>query len=249
MSAPTLLDVPIVAAHAAAPHPQNDEAAANATHLRPGAMALDEVAAAPHAHADAAPSVADAAGASPVNAAVVSDDMHMHPDALFGNGSMPAAEDAGMPATMHAHPEPTAEERACFIALTAEAKAATARFADIEVARAEEYMISDDPTKTHMPNRAYMRDGAPLDLAKPETLVYIMRDGERVFAGAMYRALRGQGRTPCGAATYWHTHGRCVPPNGEAIAENKDKTCPAGYEHQDGVVEMMHLWFIPRRQR
>jgi hypothetical protein len=182
--------------------------------------------------------------AAPSDGTMISDDAQMHAD------GMPARPRAPMPAGAHGRPEPTVGERACLVALTAEAKAATLRFADIEVARAEGYRISDDPTKTHMPNPAYSRDGKLLDLAYPETLVYRMdADGERQFVGALYKALKGAGPTPCGAATYWHTHGRCMPPAGEAIPENKDKTCPAGYTHREGAVEMMHLWFVPRRQR
>ncbi len=81
-------------------------------------------------------------------------------------------------------------------------------------------------------------------------MVYVMDDsGERRLVGALYKALKGNGPTPCGPATYWHTHSRCIPPAGEAIPENKDNTCPAGYTHREGAVEMMHLWFVPRRQR
>jgi hypothetical protein len=173
-----------------------------------------------------------------------SDDVHMHPDDLM------LADGAAMPAATHTHPEPTDEERACFADLTAEAKISTARFADVNVAIAEGYIISHDATMTHMPNRAYMRDGVTFDLGKPESLIYVMDDsGERRFVGALYKAFKGQGPAPCGNATYWHTHGHCIAPDGTAIPENKDKTCPAGYEHREGVVEMMHVWFVPRRQR
>lgn len=191
------------------------------------------------------PAPADASHiAAPSDGAMISDDAQMHPD------GMPAAAGAPMPAGAHGRPEPTVEERACLVALTADAKAATLRFADIEVARAEGYRISGDPTKNHAPNPAYMRDGKALDLAYPETLVYQLNDGgERQLIGALYKALKGQGSAPCGAATYWHTHGRCIDAAGAVIAENKDKTCPAGSNHREGAVEMMHLWFVPRGQR
>jgi hypothetical protein len=153
-------------------------------------------------------------------------------------------------APRHGHAKPTAEERACFAALTAEAKTATARFADIGVAIAEGYVVSDDPAKTHMPNRAYMRDGRSLDLAYPESLVYRTdENGERRFVGALYKAMKGEGPAPCGNATSWHTHGRCLGADGAVMPENKDKTCPPGYERRDGAVEMMHVWFEPRRPR
>jgi len=193
-----------------------------------------------HTHADAPPAVGTASGPDSV-----SDDMHVHPDGM-------TMLDSGVPgaAPQQAHPEPTAEERACFADLTTEAKIATARFDDIDVAIAEGYRISEDPAETHMPNRAYMRDGRSLDLAYPESLIYISdASGERRLVGALYKAIKGQGPTPCGNATSWHTHGRCIAADGTFIPESKDKTCPAGYEHHDGAVEMMHLWFVPRRQR
>ncbi len=211
------------------------------------AAPADDETAMVHAHAGAGtmPTPAEASdSAVPSEGTMISDDARMHPDGML------SPDRAAMPAGAHGRPEPTVEERACLVALTADAKAATLRFADIEVARAEGYRISGDPTKTHMPNPAYSRDGKLLDLAYPETLVYVMDDsGERRLAGALYKALTGQGPTPCGAATYWHTHGRCIGAAGAVIAENKDKTCPAGYTHREGTVEMMHLWFVPRGQR
>jgi hypothetical protein len=198
------------------------------------AVARDELAH-PHAPADM-----PATGIVATTDDGPSDDMHLHPDGI---------QQAGVAAT-HGHPDPTPDERACFAELTAETKTVTARFADVNVAIAEGYVISDDVTKTHMPNRTYMRDGRSLDLAYPESLIYVTdASGSRRFVGALYKALKGQGPTPCGNATYWHTHGRCISPAGETIPENKDKTCPAAYEWRDGAIEMMHIWFVPRRPR
>ena len=217
----------------------------------------DNASASMHTHADASTAPAGAiAGDDGMPAGTMEDDggmptgdgasdnMHVHADGLI------AADGAAMPAAAHAHPMPTVEERACFAELTAEAKAATARFEDINVAIAEGYRVSSNPEDTHMPNPAYMRDGVTFDLANPESLIYVMDDnGERRFVGALYKAFKGQGPTPCGNATYWHTHGRCIAPDGSAIPENKDRTCPPGYEHREGVVEMMHLWFVRRGER
>jgi hypothetical protein len=165
-------------------------------------------------------------------------------DSLPGD-DMGMARSAG--AAAHGHAPPTEDERACFAELASEAKVATARFSDINVAIAEGYVIAGDPTKTHMPNRTYMRDGRSLDLAYPETLIYRTdANGERRFVGVMYRAVKGHGPTPCGNATNWHTHGQCVAPDGMPIPERQDGTCPTGYEHRDGVIEMMHVWFVPR---
>jgi len=177
--------------------------------------------------------------------APITGEMHVHEDA------MAAGEASAMTAAAHAHPKPTTDELACMADLTAEAKAATARFEDFNVAVAEGYVTNEfDPSKTHHPNRAYKRDGVIFDLSKPESLIYVTQnDGGKRFVGALYHAPLGQGPTPCGAATFWHTHGTCIAADGTAIPESKDKTCPAGYEYRPGNVEMMHLWFVPRGSR
>jgi hypothetical protein len=174
------------------------------------------------------------------------EDALMHAD-MAGDGDM---GDATLAA--HAHPKPSADELACLADLTVRAKAANARFEGFDVAMAEGYVANPgDPSETHYPNREYNRDGVVFDLAKPETLIYVTDDaGGKRFVGVMYKALKGQGPTPCGNATFWHTHGQCIDPAGGAtIPELKDKTCPAGYAHRDGAIEMMHLWFARRGQR
>jgi hypothetical protein len=126
------------------------------------------------------------------------------------------------------------------------------RFEDFDAALGEGYAANiADPSKTHHPNRAYKRDGVIFDLAKPESLIYATQDdGSKRFVGVLYHAPKGEGPTPCGNATYWHTHGQCIDRATGALApERKDKTCPAGYEYRDGAVEMMHLWFVPRGRR
>jgi hypothetical protein len=194
-----------------------------------------------HAHAETAAPPMDA---SLVAASTALDgDMHMHDDAM----EMPASSTA---AAAH-HPKPTAEEAACLADLTAQAKAATTRFEDFNVALSEGYVANVlDPSKTHHPNRAYKRDGVVFELAKPESLIYVTQDdGVKRLVGVLYHAPLGQGPTPCGNATFWHTHGTCIAADGTAIPESKDKTCPAGMTHRAGNVEMMHLWFVPRGQR
>jgi hypothetical protein len=213
-------------------HPHDDVPATDARHAAPTGTPF---AAQAHTHANTDVLSTEALTAT------LTDQTHMHPA-----DTMTAAGAAGA----HTHPAPTADERQCFADLTAEAKIATERFADVNVAIAEGYLISDDPADTHMPNRAYMRDGRSLDLAYPESLIYATdANGERRFVGALYRSLKGHGPTPCGNATFWHTHGRCIASDGTSAPESKDKTCPAGYEHRDGAIEMMHIWYVPRGQR
>jgi hypothetical protein len=152
---------------------------------------------------------------------------------------------------VHAKPRPTPEERACLATLTQQAAAATARFADVRAAIADGY--ARDPAKpnaTHYANRAYNIDGAIMDLARPETLVYATRDtGETVLAGVMFKMPRGQsGPQPCGAATTWHTHTTCIDPGTRERMENVHTACADGWNTHESV-EMMHLWFIKRGER
>jgi hypothetical protein len=167
-------------------------------------------------------------------------DAHAHADVLGAGDKHP-----------HNHPQATAEELACLGDLTAEAKAATARFVEYSVALAEGYREPAEAGQTHYPNRRYMLDGATFDLGKPETLIYRTdAAGERRLIGAMYKAPRDTGPQPCGNATWWHTHDGCLdltarirttmPPSG---------SCPDGTVLREAPVEMMHLWFVPRRQR
>jgi hypothetical protein len=167
-----------------------------------------------------------------------------------GTDSASAEEAASLGAAGH-HTTATADELACLADLTAQAKAATTRFEDFAVAQAEGYVSNRlDPSKTHHPNPRYKRDGLIFELSKPESLIYVTRDdGSKRLVGALYHAPIDQGPTPCGNATFWHIHGHCVDDTGIVIPESKDKTGPAGYQHRDGNVEMMHLWFVPRGRR
>jgi hypothetical protein len=169
------------------------------------------------------------------------------------NDAMVDVETAdGQPPKPPAPPaKPTAEERACMADLTARVKEATLRLQDPEVAKAEGYRFPDDPAKTHMPNPAYKRDGQTLDEARPETAMYRLRDdGAYQLVGVMFVALKGQGPRPCGNATRWHTHMACVD---EATRKPLDlpagAACPPGSTMREGRAEMMHVWFVPRKQR
>jgi hypothetical protein len=193
---------------------------------------------APHMHAAAA-QFEESAGTPPSGETAG----HTHvPDTAAGDG---------IPATQHPHnhPAPTADELACLRDLTAAAKALTARLADDRAAAAEGYREPPKTGATHFPNPAYHRDGATFDLARPETAVYrTLPDGTRQLAGVMYVAPAGEGPTPCGNATWWHTHPQCVDPATRTrAAAPPDGSCPEGTLLREGKAEMMHLWFVPRR--
>ncbi len=159
--------------------------------------------------------------------------------------------DGQPPKSHHPPAKPTAEERACMADLTAQVKEATLRLTDPEVARAEGYRFPDDPTKTHMGNRAYVKDGMTLDYAHPETAIYKMQaDGTYQLVGVMFLALKGQGPQPCGNATWWHTHTHCVDDaTNKRLDMPGDQPCPPGSTTHEGRAEMMHVWFVPRKQR
>jgi hypothetical protein len=198
-----------------------------------------------HAHADAASGPGDAG-------ATTDGTSHGHASANDGD-----AAPGGRVETEHRHrtAKPTAEEIACLRDLTAQGKAATARFEDYAVAAAEGYrdpgLRPDGQPRTHFGNPAYRRDGATFDLANPEVLIYVpAADGSKRFVGAMYTAPVGQGPAPCGNATFWHTHNQCINPETRAMEpEAADHTCPAGWDVREGRVEMIHLWFAPRGRR
>ena len=149
------------------------------------------------------------------------------------------------------HPPPTASAVACVAELTAQARSLTLRLVDYATAVAEGYGEPARPRGTHHPNIAYKRDGAVFDLAHPESAIYRTRpDGSKQLVGVLYHAPIGEGPTPCGDATSWHTHASCMDPSTRATAPAGDGgACADGLLLRPGRVEMLHLWFVPRRAR
>ncbi len=208
-----------------------------------------------HAHDIAAPLVASSNAAAPAAVAVAGDATHAHitdemmqADGGTDAGTMSASTDSHTRDT----PQPTADETACMARLTEETRAATARFADYDVALAEGYV--QNPGKVganHYPNRAYTLDGKIMELSQPETLIYKTdAAGDRTLVGVMFKAAKGQaGPTPCGAASHWHTHTNCVDPATKAeVDETASGICPAGYNLRESG-EMIHIWFVEHGQR
>ncbi|MBI5289811.1 MAG: hypothetical protein HY873_12640 [Chloroflexi bacterium] len=173
-----------------------------------------------------------------------------HTHATSQPGGDVVKPDGEPPKQHHPPAKPTPEERACMADLTAQVKDATIRLQDPEVAKAEGYRFPDDPTKTHMGNRTYVRDGKTLDYAHPETAIYKMQsDGAYRLVGVLFTALKGQGPQPCGNATRWHTHTHCVDgATRKPLDMPGDQACPAGSTAHEGRAEMMHVWFVGRRK-
>jgi len=216
----------------------------------------------PHAHLDAtAPALSPAEARPDEHHATDLPDTAAQPapDPLSprdpsGDAEHAAAHDhAGDGASKHPrnHPRPTAGELSCLADLTAQAKEATARLASFATAAAEGYRPPRRAGGTHYGNPAYHRDGAIFDLARPESAIYrTLADGTHILVGALYVAPVGQGPTPCGNATWWHTHPVCIDlETRETSDAGPDGTCPDGLAYREPRNEMLHLWFVPRSER
>ena len=130
----------------------------------------------------------------------------------------------------HMHQRPAApaapatiEQQANAARLFEEVRAGIARFARVDAALAEGYQGKafrfGNWGPAHFRNRAYVRDGAVLNAARPEGLVYLkLQDGRTVLLGAFFIAPRGQGPQPGGPIAEWHHH------------------------NEQGATEMMHVW-------
>ena len=97
----------------------------------------------------------------------------------------------------------------------------------------------------HVPNPAWRADGRVLDPARPETLIYWNRPGDRLtLVGVMYTAARGEaGPAVGGPITRWHDHEFCRDPATRAkLGRPVDGACPEGQVYRRSG-EMMHVWF------
>lgn len=190
-------------------------------------------------------------------------DSHGHTEAAAGDGhatSDKAGHSRGHDATQqgsgaHGHrltsediAAATPQQRAAARKLLADTIAATLAYRDADAAEAAGYkfVIKDKALVQHIPNPAYNRDGKILDPQRPESLLYIKNPntGELALVGVVYRMPRPSmtGPKPGGPITSWHTHAKCVDPDGSASRPASRGTCPAGMEKRTGV-ERMHVWF------
>lgn len=133
---------------------------------------------------------------------------------------------------VHGNTDPataTDADRAGAEKLLNDTRAGAARFADFSVAEAEGYVEgrlarSRPIGPAHYLNPAYVSDGALLDPTRPEGLVYLkLPDGRKQLLGVFYVAPYGQGPTPGGPLTVWHTHAEQPGP---------------------GAREMLHVWLF-----
>lgn len=125
---------------------------------------------------------------------------------------------------------------------------AVARYADLDAALADGYHanLGMQGTDVHLENKAYKSDGATLDPARPEMLVYAVDGGRATLLGVVYvMEVAGRpGPTPGGAITRWHAHNLCVSalPPGIGIVSPYGG-CPA-LSVSVTSPEMMHVWVV-----
>jgi hypothetical protein len=105
----------------------------------------------------------------------------------------------------------------------------------------------------HYVNWSYVNDGQILDAARPESLVYEMRDGKKTLAAAMYMLPFGSRFSDVpnvgGKLTQWHVHKNlCLTndPVQKVLAAFSFGECPAGTE-KAGDTPMLHVWIVPNK--
>lgn len=126
----------------------------------------------------------------------------------------------------------------------------TAKYRDVEVARADGYRVDPDRPGTglflHSPSPRNQLDGITLDAARPESLIYSeLPDGQLVLVGALFKRERGDESADVGGPiTQWHYHSNCIDPlDRMKLAKPNDGVCPEGTRLSSGRAEMMHVWF------
>lgn len=146
---------------------------------------------------------------------------------------------------------PTAEEQTAATSLLEATEASLARYADIDAAVADGYRVLEfKPVRgglieqTHAMHPVYLNDGGVLDPERPEGLVYIkLPDGTILLVGAMFTAPVGEGPTPGGSLTVWHTHYRCAGNPGFPLPAGVS-TCADGSDTISPDREMIHVWIF-----
>jgi hypothetical protein len=132
--------------------------------------------------------------------------------------------------------------------LLAAVRAATARYRDVAAALADGYRPdkAGDGLDVHFENKERSGDGAVLDPARPEMLVYARAGGRAALLGVAFRMPRAGQRGPQigGASTTWHAHNICVgpvPPGFGLVTPYG--TCPF-LTAEVTLPEMMHVWVV-----
>lgn len=145
--------------------------------------------------------------------------------------------------------------------LVADTEAATAKYADVEVAKADGYAFARDTQvrvnwavalgraapNLHAPKLANQRDGKIVDPSAPETLVYTLgADGTWTLDGVVFRTEFGAtSADTIIPADWWHNHATCRTPDGTEIGPPDDMgNCPEGSTSGRRVIDMVHVWLL-----
>jgi len=105
----------------------------------------------------------------------------------------------------------------------------------------------------HYVNWSYANDGHILDPARPESVVYEVRNGKQTAVAAMYALPLGStfAKVPDvgGSLTQWHVHNDLCLTDGPqqrfvSGLTTKDGGCPPG-SSKAGNTPMLHVWSIP----
>ena len=147
--------------------------------------------------------------------------------------------------------EPSAHEIEEAEELYAQTVAGISGFEDINVARAAGYDVDNMfGSDFHAGNSAYQADGRIMDPARPETLVYAVRDEGPVLLGAMFEmpGIGEQGPAVGGPITVWHAHDHvcfALTPPALAGLQSPFGGCPFGSLTIARTGEMIHVWTLP----
>ena len=105
----------------------------------------------------------------------------------------------------------------------------------------------------HYVNWSYANDGHILDPARPESIVYEVRNGKQTAVAAMYALPLGSSFAEVpdvgGALTQWHVHNDLCLTDGPqqrfvSGLTTKDGGCPPG-STKAGNTPMLHVWSVP----
>ncbi|HET7476752.1 MAG TPA: hypothetical protein VFJ97_12125 [Dermatophilaceae bacterium] len=160
----------------------------------------------------------------------------------------------------------TAAQTAAAAGLLAGIETATAKYRDIEVARAAGWDVQEGLARRarrtngkakvnsakamlnlHVGNKAVLKDGKDIDPAAPNALIYDRsRDGTWSLIGVMFIA-EDRKHPTADYAPYlrWHYHDKCrVPGQKQPTDPAADGSCPTGSQPFTGKALMTHVWFV-----
>jgi len=139
------------------------------------------------------------------------------------------------------------DDEAATARLVEATRAGTARYANVAAAYEAGYVGQVIGPNSHFENKAFQKDEAVLDPARPEQLVYAATPDGPLLLGVVYvmPAPELDGPEVGGSLTRWHTHTLCITilPPFIAGLMTPFGTCPFGAANVV-MPEMMHVWIV-----